>query len=88
METFSKGDKVVYSSNASVGEITGLYRERMDAWEVLFNGVDRLYIPTEKLSKFTPCRNIYDYFQKEEFNSISDLRRRIYRYRMSGELTN
>lgn len=85
---FKQGDKVRYSADGRVGEITGKYREKGDAWQVMFNGVDLIYIPAEKLSPYTPCLDVYDYYQHEDFQSISDFRRRMYRYRMSGELTN
>lgn len=85
---FKQGDKVRYSADGQVGEITGKYRERGDAWQVCFNGVDLMYIPAEKLSHYTPCLDVYDHYQNEDFQSISDFRRRLYRYRMSGELTN
>ena len=85
---FRKGDKVCYSSDGRIGEITGRYFERRDAWEVCFGGVELLNVPAEKLSPVNARRNVYDLFQDGEFLSISDFRRRMYKYRMSGELTN
>lgn len=87
-DKFRKGNKVRYLADGKVGEITGNYRERFDAWEVLFNGVDSFYIPSEKLDLVGERKNVYELFNDKEFMTITDFRRRIYRYRMSGELTN
>jgi len=41
--TFEAGNKVRYSSDGRIGEITGKYREHGDAWQVCFDGVDLLF---------------------------------------------
>ena len=85
---FKAGETVRYSSNGRIGEITGKYRERTESWQVLFDAVDLMYIPAEKLERVSVCKDVYDLFQDFDFQGISDYRRRLYRYRMSGELTN
>ena len=50
-----------------------------------------IVIERNKITELSPVnarRNVYDLFQDGEFLSISDFRRRMYKYRMSGELTN
>lgn len=87
-DKFKAGDKVLYSADNRVGEITGKYREQSDKWQVLFNGVDLLYVPGEKLTPVNGKEDVYDLFQEGRFQGISDYRRSLYRYRMSGRLTN
>ena len=86
--TFRKGDRVLYSADERIGEITGKYRELGDKWQVRFNGVDLLYVPGEKLSVVNDKEDVYDLYQAGRFQSISDYRRSLYRHRMSGRLTN
>ena len=87
-DKFKAGDMVLYSADNRVGVITGKYSEHGDKWQVLFNGVDLLYVPGEKLTPVNGKEDVYDLFQEGRFQGISDYRRSLYRYRMSGRLTN
>ena len=82
---FEQGDKVRYS-NGDVGEITG--RRRGEDWQVRFSGVETLWIHSSKLEKVGSNEDMLDLFQQGKFRGVSDYRRRLYRYRLSGELTN
>lgn len=82
---FEQGDKVRYS-NGDVGEITG--RRRGEDWQVRFSGVETLWIHSSKLEKVGSDEDMFDLFQQGKFRGVSDYRRRLYRYRLSGELTN
>ena len=86
--SFLPGDKVLYSADNRIGEITGKYKEIGDKWQVCFNGVDLIYVPGEKLKAVKGKEDVYDLFQDGRFLGISDYRRSLYRYRMSGQLTN
>ncbi len=87
-DKFKVNDMVLYSADNRVGVITGKYREQGDKWQVRFNGVELLYVPGEKLTHVNGKEDVYDLFQEGRFQGISDYRRSLYRYRMSGRLTN
>lgn len=86
--SFTAGNSVLYSTNGQVGVITGKLDKFKDRWQVKFNGKDLIWVPGEKLSLVPDKEDPFDLFQQERFQTISDFRRCLYRYRMSGELTN
>ncbi len=88
MSSFSAGNSVLYVTDGRVGVITGKFDKFRDRWQVKFNGVDLIWVPGEKLELVPEKEDPYDLFQSERFMGISDYRRCLYRYRMSGELTN
>ena len=88
ISNFQKGQKVRYSADGRIGEILGRHRESGDRWAVCFDQCDIVWIPGEKLSLVNRRRSPEELFNEREFQSIDDYRRCLYRYRMSGELTN
>lgn len=82
---FNTGQQVVYEYDNRVGTITGL--QHGGKWQVKFADGDNLYIPGEKLS---PVENddMFSSFSEGRFRGIDDLKRVMYRFRLSGELTN
>ncbi len=88
MASFVAGNSVRYTTDGRVGIITGKFDKFRDRWQVKFNGVDLIWVPGENLEVVPDKEDPFDLFQNERFMSISDFRRCLYRYRMSGELTN
>ena len=88
---FEKGDEVRYSVDNSTGVITGRTHKNPDGttqYQVKFNNADILFIIETKLEKIESTETSFDLFQKGIFSGISDYRRALYKYRLSGELTN
>lgn len=83
---FQKDDKVRYDYDNSVGVITG--QVHGNRWQVRFNAGQSPFIPEENLELIKETQNMFDYLQEGKFQGIKDFRRTIYRYRLTGELTN
>lgn len=83
---FSKGQKVRYNYDNSIGTITG--RKQGDRWQVKFDTATNIFIPVTKLETVSETDDMFDALQKGKFQGIDDFRRSLYRYRLSGELTN
>ena len=82
---FSRGQQVMYEYDNRIGIITGL--QRGDRWQVKFGDGENLYIPGNKLLEIQED-DIFSSFHTGRFQGIDDLRRILYKYRLSGELTN
>lgn len=83
---FIKGQRVEYSFDNRIGTITGKYID--GRWQVRFDSGENLYIPEDKLYSIEDVGDMFDCFETDNFRSIDDLKRILYRYRLSGELTN
>ena len=83
---FTIGQKVIYTYKNQVGTITG--RTRGNRWEVRFSEVSSSFLPEDKLETVTESDDMVTCFGNGRFRGIDDLKRIIYRYRLSGELTN
>lgn len=82
---FSVGQKVIYEYDNRMGTITGL--RRGDRWQVQFSDGENMYIPESKLIN-AEKDDMFSSFQAGRFQGIDDLKRIMYKYRLSGELTN
>ena len=82
---FSSGQQVVYEYDNRSGIITGL--RRGDRWQVKFSDGENMYIPGDKLIAVED-NDMFSNFSAGRFRGIDDLKRIMYKYRLSGELTN
>lgn len=82
---FSSGQQVVYEYDNRSGIITGL--RRGDRWQVKFSDGENMYIPGDKLIAVED-NDMFSNFSAGRFQGIDDLKRIMYKYRLSGELTN
>ncbi len=82
---FSSGQQVVYEYDNRSGIITGL--RRGDRWQVKFSDGENMYIPGDKLIA-VESNDMFSNFSAGRFQGIDDLKRIMYKYRLSGELTN
>ncbi|MHC1787216.1 MAG: DEAD/DEAH box helicase [Christensenellales bacterium] len=85
MMAFNPGQQVVYDYDNRTGTITGL--RHGDRWQVKFNDGENMYIPEIKLTSVIGD-DMFSSFSAGRFQGIDDLKRIVYRYRLSGELTN
>lgn len=87
---FQSGENVRYLYDNSTGVITGETSEEDGEvlYEVRFASGRCMYIGEEDLSLVPRQLNIWQRFSRLDFESISDLRRTMYQYRLSGGLTN
>ena len=82
---FNPGQQVVYEYDNRTGIITGL--QRGDRWQVKFSDGENMYIPESKLIAIGE-EDMFSNFSNGRFQGIDDLKRIMYKYRLSGELTN
>ena len=82
---FDPGQQVIYEYDNRVGIITGL--RRGDRWQVKFSDGENMYIPENKLIVINDD-DMFSAFSAGRFRGIDDLKRIMYKYRLSGELTN
>ena len=82
---FSSGQQVVYEYDNRSGIITGL--RRGERWQVKFADGENMYIPGDKLIA-VEGNDMFSNFSAGRFQGIDDLKRIMYKYRLSGELTN
>lgn len=82
---FNSGQQVVYEYDNRSGIITGL--RRGDRWQVKFSDGENMYIPGDKLIAVED-NDMFSNFSAGRFQGIDDLKRIMYKYRLSGELTN
>ena len=82
---FSSGQQVVYEYDNRSGIITGL--RRGERWQVKFADGENMYIPGDKLIAVED-NDMFSNFSAGRFQGIDDLKRIMYKYRLSGELTN
>ncbi len=82
---FNSGQQVVYGYDNRSGIITGL--RRGDRWQVKFSDGENMYIPGDKLIAVED-NDMFSNFSAGRFQGIDDLKRIMYKYRLSGELTN
>lgn len=82
---FNPGQQVVYEYDNRTGIITGL--KRGERWQVKFSDGENLYIPENKLLAIDK-EDMFSSFSAGRFRGIDDLKRILYKYRLSGELTN
>ncbi len=82
---FNSGQQVLYDYDNRIGTITGF--RHGDRWQVKFNDGENMYIPGSKLTIVIED-NMLSSFAAGRFQGIDDLKRIVYRYRLSGELTN
>lgn len=85
MIEFNSGQQVMYDYDNRIGTITGL--RHGDRWQVKFNDGENMYIPGSKLTIIVE-NDMFSSFAAGRFQGIDDLKRIVYRYRLSGELTN
>ena len=83
--SFSSGQVVIYEYDNRRGTITGL--RRGERWQVQFSDGENMYIPENKLIP-DEQGDMFSDFSSGRFQGIDDLKRIIYKYRLSGELTN
>lgn len=83
--SFNVGQQVVYEYDNRMGTITGL--RRGDRWQVQFADGENMYIPENKLISIEKD-DMFSNFSAGRFQGIDDLKRIMYKYRLSGELTN
>ena len=79
------GQQVRYEYDNRTGIVTGLHHG--DRWQVRFDDGENIYIPESKLIAVNG-EDMFDCFSDGRFHGIDDLKRVIYKYRLSGELTN
>ncbi len=82
---FNLGQQVVYEYDNRVGTITGL--RHGDKWQVKFADGENMYIPVKKLASIEND-DMFSHFSAGRFQGIDDLKRIMYKFRLSGELTN
>ena len=82
---FNPGQQVVYEYDNRTGIITG--QKRGDRWQVKFSDGENMYIPENKLIAIGE-EDMFASFSAGRFQGIDDLKRIMYKYRLSGELTN
>ena len=82
---FTAGQQVVYEYDNRPGTITGL--RRGNRWQVKFSDGENMYIPGDKLIAVED-NDMFSNFSAGRFRGIDDLKRIMYKYRLSGELTN
>lgn len=82
---FNPGQQVVYEYDNRTGIITGL--RRGERWQVKFGDGENMYIPESKLTAIDK-EDMFDCFSAGRFQGIDNLKRVMYKYRLSGELTN
>ena len=82
---YNPGQQVLYDYDNRIGTITGL--RHGDRWQVKFNDGENMYIPGSKLTIIDE-NDMFSSFAEGRFQGIDDLKRIVYRYRLSGELTN
>lgn len=82
---FSVGQQVVYEYDNRSGIITG--QRHGDKWQVKFSDGENMYIPGNKLIA-VENNDMFSSFSAGRFQGIDDLKRIMYKYRLSGELTN
>ena len=82
---FEPGQQVVYEYDNRSGIITGL--QRGERWQVKFSDGENMYIPESKLIAIG-VEDMFSSFSAGRFQGIDDLKRIMYKYRLSGELTN
>ena len=82
---FNPGQQVVYEYDNRSGIITGL--RRGERWQVKFSDGENMYIPESKLIAIGE-EDMFSDFSAGRFQGIDDLKRIMYKYRLSGELTN
>ena len=82
---YNPGQQVLYDYDNRIGTITGL--RHGDRWQVKFNDGENMYIPGSKLTIIVE-NDMFSSFAAGRFQGIDDLKRIVYRYRLSGELTN
>ena len=82
---FNPGQQVVYEYDNRTGIITGL--KRGDRWQVKFSDGENMYIPESKLTAIDES-DMFSCFSEGRFQGIDDLKRIMYKYRLSGDLTN
>ena len=82
---FEAGQQVAYEYDNRVGTITGL--RHGDRWQVQFADGENMYIPESKLISIDK-NDMFSNFTAGRFQGIDDLKRIMYKYRLSGELTN
>lgn len=83
--SFGRGQRVIYEYDNRAGTITGV--QRGDRWQVTFDDGENMYIPEGKL-KAVSEDDMFTCFSDGRFQGIDDLKRIIYKYRLSGDLTN
>ena len=84
--SFEAGQQVIYDYNNRIGTITG--KQRGDRWQVKFTDGDNLFIPAEKLQLVDDLEDMFKAFEERRFQTVEDLKRTLYKYRLSGNLTN
>lgn len=82
---FTAGQQVIYEYDNRSGIITGL--QRGDRWQVKFNDGENMYIPESKLHAIEK-KDMFSDFSEGRFQGVDDIKRIMYKYRLSGELTN
>ncbi len=82
---FNPGQQVVFDYNNRTGIITG--QQRGERWQVQFSDGENMYIPESKLIAIGE-EDMFSNFSAGRFQGIDDLKRIIFKYRLSGELTN
>lgn len=82
---FDVGQQVAYEYDNRVGTITGL--RHGERWQVQFADGENMYIPESKLISIDK-NDMFSNFTAGRFQGIDDLKRIMYKYRLSGELTN
>ena len=82
---FEPGQQVVYEYDNRSGIITGL--QRGERWQVKFSDGENMYIPESKLIAIG-VEDMFSSFSAGRCQGIDDLKRIMYKYRLSGELTN
>lgn len=85
MVEFYSGQQVLYEYDNRIGTITGI--RHGERWQVKFNDGENMYIPGSKLTAIVE-NDMFSNFAAGRFQGIDDLKRIVYRYRLSGEITN
>lgn len=80
---FTAGQKVMYKYDSSTGVITG--KQRAGKWEVRFSEANSFFIPADMLETVPESVDMIGCFEQNRFQGIDDLKRILYRYRLSGE---
>lgn len=87
---FKQGEKVYYPYDGTFGIFTGRFREspRGVLLEIKFESGITKFVLQQDLEPAVEQENICARFSHGSFGSISDFKRTIFQYRLSGELTN
>ncbi|MGL4986852.1 MAG: DEAD/DEAH box helicase, partial [Treponemataceae bacterium] len=88
---FAKKDAVRYKYNGKIGFITGRVNEsnlNEKKYQVSFGNGEFIFIPENQLELIPEEENMYDLFNKGQFQGLDDLKKILYELKLSGKLTN